>query len=194
MVEVACGSGHVDMVKFLLDEDPLCETIYAKEYHGGRALLCATQSLEYLSWDDEEDQSELRECIDRSEELINMLLDRGAPVREANRVYQWEDIDEKHRLMETALGNVIKHGSYKLLSRLISNGADVHSRQWAVPNEFGEGDQEVTALHLGSGYFNLEGIQALLDNRGEMDLADMVSMSDGHGRLPLHWAAAGMDC
>ena len=122
-----------------------------------------------------------------------MLLDRGASVHEANRVYQWDDIDEKHRLMETALGNVMKHGSYKLLSRLIANGADVHARQWSVPNEFGEGDLEVTALHLASGYWNLEGIQAVLENRGEVDLADIVSMRDGHGRLSIHWAAAGFE-
>ncbi|KAI7973778.1 hypothetical protein EIK77_002176 [Talaromyces pinophilus] len=193
MVEVACGSGSIDMVNFLLDDDPLRETVYASEYHGGRALLCATQSLGNLSWGEDVGERELREYINKSEKLINMLLDRGASVREANRVYQWDDVDEKYRLMETALRNAMKHGSYKLLSRLIANGADVHARQWSVPNEFGEGDREVTALHLGSGYWNLEGIQAVLDNRGEVDLADIVSMRDDHGRLSIHWAAAGFD-
>lgn len=192
MIEEACSSSSIDMVRFLLDADPLRGTVYAKEYDGGKALLDATRSLSDLSWDDEEHKSDLRESIDRSEMLINMLLDRGAPVRDAKRVYEWDDIDEGHRLMETALGGGITNGSYNLLSRLISGGADVHARQWSVPTEFGEGDQEVTALHLGSGYWNLEGIRALLDNCGEMDLANMVSMRDGHGRLPLHWAAAGM--
>lgn len=192
-LEVACSSGRLDMVKFLLDEDPLRGTVYAKEYHGGRALLSATRSLGDISWDgEEEDQSEFRERINESEELINMLLDRGASVRDATRVCQWDDIDEKHRLIETALGNVIKYASYNLLSRFIANGADVHARQWSHHYDFGDGDQQVTALHLGSGYWNLEGIQALLDYRGEIDLAEMVSMRDGRGRLPLHWAAAGM--
>jgi chitinase len=188
MVELACEGAHIDMVKFLLDEDPLRGTVYAKEYHGGRALLCATRSLGNLSWDGEDDK-----LIDKREELINMLLDRGSSVRDANRVYQWEDIDEKHRVLETALGNAIKHAGYNLLSRLIANGANVHAWQWAGPYHFGDGDQEATALHIGSLSWNLEGVQALLDNRGDTDLAEMVFVRDSRGRLPLHWAAGGLD-
>lgn len=193
MVEVTCEGAHIDMVKFLLDGDPLSGTVYAKEYHGGRALLCATRSLGNLSLNREDDRSWVRELIDESEELINMLLDRGASVRDANRVYQWDDIDEKHRVIETALGNTIKHAGYNLLSRLIANGADVHAWQWAGPYHFGDSDQEATALHIGSLSWNIEGVQALLDNRGDTDLTEMVFVRDSRGRLPLHWAAGGLD-
>jgi ankyrin repeat protein len=47
----------------------------------------------------------------------------------------------------------------------------------------------VTALHIASGYWNVQGIKALLDNCGELNPADMVSMRDAAGRIPLHWAA-----
>lgn len=49
----------------------------------------------------------------------------------------------------------------------------------------------MTALHIASLYGNIEGIHALVDYRGNVSVAEMVSSADDQGRLPLHWALLG---
>lgn len=47
-------------------------------------------------------------------------------------------------------------------------------------------------MHIASLNWNLEGIHALMDHRGDLSVAEMVSKADEHGRLPLHWALLGL--
>jgi chitinase len=76
-----------------------------------------------------------------------------------------------------------------LISRLIAEGVDIHARQYNCSSDpvFNIGD--VTALHIASGYWNVQGIEALLDNCGKVNPADMVTVRDAAGHIPLHWAA-----
>lgn len=55
---------------------------------------------------------------------------------------------------------------------------------------FGGGEidaQDVTVLHIGSLFWNIDGIKVLLDHGG----SDLLLCADSVGRLPFHWAAAG---
>lgn len=192
-VEVACSSGCVDMVKYLLDDDPLRGTVYAKEYHSGMALLAAAHSLVLLTWSGANERDWLREHIEQSETLINMLLDRGASVRDAIRFYRRNEDEDSNQVIETVLGHAITRASAKLIPRLIAEGADVHARQWWGDYTALYDAEQATALHIGSLYWNLEGIQVLLHNHGEIDHAEMVSARDSRGRLPIHWAAGGFE-
>ncbi|CAI7672456.1 unnamed protein product [Penicillium crustosum] len=54
-----------------------------------------------------------------------------------------------------------------MVCRLIAKESDVHARM------------------------NLEGTQALIDHRGDIELAAMVTIADSEGRLPAHWALIG---
>lgn len=46
----------------------------------------------------------------------------------------------------------------------------------------------VTALHIASGSWNLEFIQALAKRYGDGEFARALSVADSKGRLPLQWA------
>lgn len=91
-----------------------------------------------------------------------------------------QELRRNQQAIETVLGQVVSRASYKLISRLIAEGADVHERQRFDFFHSRNG----TALHVGSYYWNTTGIRALLDGCGrEMSLAEMVSVRDGDGRL-----------
>lgn len=121
-----------------------------------------------------------------------MLLDKVGSIRDAVAKHRYSDVrmDEEHlAFIGTVLGSTISRGSYEIVSRLISEGADIHERQWGW-SCYGRGEAEVTALQVRCKYWNVERIKALLDNRGnEIDLAKMVSVRGSLGHLPLHWEA-----
>ncbi|KAJ5139641.1 hypothetical protein N7448_003049 [Penicillium atrosanguineum] len=124
------------------------------------------------------------------ENFVYRLLDRGASVRQANRYANEDQPDQQSSpkvLLKTVLGAAAPHASYRLASRLIAEGADIHAQQeWYV---LGEGDvKKVTALHIASGSWNLEFIQALVENYSDGELAKAVTVADSEGWLPLHWA------
>ncbi|OQE25876.1 hypothetical protein PENFLA_c008G05714 [Penicillium flavigenum] len=125
------------------------------------------------------------------ENFVYRLLDRGASVQQANRYRVNENQPDQQSspedLREAVLGVAAPHASYKLASRLIAEGADIHAQQkWYKP---GEGlVDKVTALHIASGSWNLEFIQGLVENYGEGEFAEAVTLTDSKGRLPLHWA------
>lgn len=110
---------------------------------------------------------------------------------------EWEQQDESENvpeLRETVLGEAVSHASYDMVSPLIAMGTDVHTLQkWYGGLFFAlEHAENVTALHIAALTWNMEAIQALLDHRGDVEAADMVSVPDNEGRLPLHWALAGV--
>jgi ankyrin repeat protein len=196
LLDIACGNAQLNTVKFLLDRSPPLGARYASDSHGGSALLSAASSFR-CSLSSKPDLGPngqkiwLRDEIARSEEIVYMLLDKGASVQNAVRAYSFSHVEQDENSMnfiETALGHAASRASYQLVSRLIAEGAEVHARQYNWSNDPISDVGEVTALHIASGYGNLQGIKALLDNCDELNPADMVSMRDAGGCIPLHWA------
>ncbi|KJK67509.1 Ankyrin repeats 3 copy [Aspergillus parasiticus SU-1] len=197
ILNVACRHAHIEMVRFLLDREPPLGSVHAKDDWGETALLATAGSLAQLGCDASEIDHATGDWMDqriaRGEELIHLLLDRGAPAH-----YMRDQVAgrEKFNLMpepvDTVLGQAITRASYALVNRLIDAGADVHGREEYF--EMLEGRdvvRDVTKLHIASGFWNTEGIRALSDHLGSEDFISMVSRCDSEGRLPLHWAAKG---
>ncbi|KFZ06594.1 hypothetical protein V501_07260 [Pseudogymnoascus sp. VKM F-4519 (FW-2642)] len=172
LLNVACQHAQLDTALFLLDSQPPLGEVRAWDRdHCETALLAAAaslESLEYLSskleYPHHNRHGWARDCVARGEELMNMLLDRGASSCDAI---------------------------------FFCNVSGAGFGGWEISA------CDVTALHLGSFYWNAEGIRALLDHQrstsngddhereNEHDGADLFTCRDSTGRLPLHWASAG---
>ncbi|OJJ94894.1 hypothetical protein ASPACDRAFT_1860582 [Aspergillus aculeatus ATCC 16872] len=209
MLNLACGNADRKMTRFLLDHQPPLGAWRDRDAKGATPLVCAAQAfpgnVEALKRKMKETspamiREKLREHHARYGEFIEFCLASGASVREADQYmlpYQlgWQaQPGDQQILGDTVLGNVITHASYAMVSRLIAAGADAHVVQtWYDPCAFGSALRcsGVTPLHIASKCWNLDAIQALLDHRGRIELAEMVSRMDDHGRPPLHWALMG---
>lgn len=205
LLHLACQSARVDTVRFLLETGRdgarfgrSFGDIHAREdrAHGRTALLAAAESYLYLKEDRRRD----------SEELMRLLLDQGACADDAilhpdrgdrppqlplDMVDLLPDVDQP---LGTVLSLAIAQASADLVATLIDRGADVLAKTVYVDTEgLFDGPAsvawDITPLHLGALYSNIEGIRALIDRRGSgVEMADMVSAHDNFGRLPLHWA------
>ncbi|KAJ5215842.1 uncharacterized protein N7498_002249 [Penicillium cinerascens] len=185
LLSVACLYARFEAAEYLLScGPPLGGKLNDQEFTNS-PLLSSVAALGFT-------RGKLGRDIEKSdiENFVYRLLGRGASVCQPNRYANKDQPDQQSSpkdLLETVLGVAAPHASYKLASRLIAEGADIHAQQeWY---ELGEGDVEkVTALHIASGSWNLEFIQALVENYGDGELAEAVTVADSKGRLPLHWA------
>ncbi|TVY28449.1 Ankyrin-3 [Lachnellula hyalina] len=192
LLNVSSSRGHLDMARFLLDCQPAYVDLHARK-SDMTALLCAAASFTPYLPDTVPASSEpkeyLRHHVARSEELIQLLLDRGACARDATT---WANIHK------TVLSLAISRASPGLVKRLIEEGADVHAKTTRDLESWSEYDetllQDFTPLHVGSLYLNSEGIQILLDCRGSgINISDMLLCRDSSESLPLHWAAGSFN-
>lgn len=141
----------------------------------------------------------VQQRFERIEAFIGWLLDIGCLLeatllKEKHEREQQDDLENFSVMIEAVLGEAVSHASYDIVSRLIAKGANVYARQkwygeYFFAIEYGE---NVTALHIAALSWNIEAIKALLDHRGNVADTDMVSLPDNEGRLPLHWALAGV--
>lgn len=192
LLNVASYSACPNVVRFLLDNQPSYADIHARDGADYTALtaaasLCGDGRLQFTAWE--------RERLDRSGEVMHLLLDRGACPRDvvSTRWFLCEPKSEEP--CETVLTLTIRWARPELIKRLIEGGADIHLKttpkhsvdMYPNPEDEVEG---VTAVFVGSLYANSNGIKVLFDQRSsDVDAADMVSQPDSSGRLPLHWAA-----
>lgn len=194
LLNEASRNAHVDTARFLLDSQPAYVDIHARKWDT-TALLCAAASFVHLRDIPKlvsarnETKDYLRDRVARSEELIQLLLDRGACAR---------DTTKYGNSKETVLSLAISRASPGLVKRLIDEGADVHAKTTRGLEFLLNHDEEllknVTPLHVGSLYLNSEGIQILLDHRGSgVSISDMLSCRDSSESLPLHWAAGSFN-
>ncbi|OBT86256.1 hypothetical protein VE02_05869 [Pseudogymnoascus sp. 03VT05] len=198
LLNVACQHAQLDTALFLLDSQPPLGEVRAWDRdHCETALLAAAaslESLEYLSskWEYPHNNRHgwARDCVAHGEELMNLLLDRGLPLAMP--------------LLEPAPSTMV---AMMLLVMDYRRSPSEPFLAGPCPAFFSNGWQisacDVTALHLGSFYWNAEGIRALLDHRRSArndhdherenghDGADLFTCRDSTGRLPLHWASAG---
>ncbi|KUL81749.1 hypothetical protein ZTR_09411 [Talaromyces verruculosus] len=199
LFNIACQNAHIDMACFLLDSQPPLGDIRRRTKFGDTAVLSAASSLENFNFQDFKDKDYslewIKERFARSEELIHLLLDRGASARDSNTVGFFRDQYDEEKLQprDTVLSLAITRASSGLVKRLIENGADKDRKDWYARmnnTSFGGSQisaQNVSVLHIGSLYWNVEGIKVLLDHEG----SDLLLCADSIGRLPFHWAAAG---
>ena len=192
LLNIACQYAQLETVHFLLDSQPPLGNIRDKSSEGETALLSAAKS---FTWLGKMTSDQIEERLTRSERLMYMLLDRGASVHDVTMAQDEYNASLPPQPRNTVLSLAISRASYKLVKRLIERGANVHTKQAHADARFGfETDlRDVTALHYGSIYWNAEGVRALLDHPGKAKIADMVSVRDSFGMLPLHWAAIGDD-
>lgn len=221
LLNATCGSAQVETARFLLDSHchPPSRTrtagLSARHRWDETPLLSAAVSLACITFDDADESADryawICDRIARGEELMNFLLDRGASAQDA--IYpppSQHEVDDEGKMQpyDTVLGLAICRGGSALVRRLIDSGADIYMKHhcvyWRVGcHGFGRKKspvRDVTALHLGSWYWNADGIRALLEHHTEYsqgggaichEVEDLISFRDSDGRLPLHWAAAG---
>lgn len=190
LLNVAAQFGQIEIVQWLLDNQPLYASIHDRDsIRGFTALAAAADLFSFRScytpnWD------EVR--FENNEAIMNLLLDHGACASDV--VHRTNDKDRK---LPTVLTFAAQWASSDLLERLIDGGADVHYKVKANWWELDFRDQRdfpvltaVNALFLASFHANPDGVKTLVDRRGdEVTIADMVCSPDPVGSLPLHWAA-----
>ncbi|PQE17523.1 hypothetical protein CJF30_00009521 [Rutstroemia sp. NJR-2017a BBW] len=192
LLNVASGRAHLETARFLLDCQPAYVDIHARKWDM-TALLCAAASFTPHVPDTapagSEPEGYLRHHVARSEELVQLLLDRGACAR---------DVTNYADIYQTVLSLAISRASPGLVKRLIDEGADVHAKTTIQLVPWSGYDERVvrdfTPLHAGSLFLSHKGIQIVLENRGgDIDISDMLVGRDSSGSLPLHWAAGSFN-
>lgn len=146
--------------------------------------------------DDEDDSYKWYiDRISQAEELINLLLDRGACAQDSN--YWFWDNDES-LLFKTVLEMAISRGGSALVKRLLDQGADPNTKHYFVYNtiamRFGNdytSFKDVNVLHMAALFWNAEGIKGLIDHHTN-SFTDLVFSCDSNGHLPLHYAAVSI--
>ncbi|KAI1049595.1 hypothetical protein LB505_008073 [Fusarium chuoi] len=187
LLNEAARRGYLDMVEFLLQNQPLYADIHERDYTGCTALAAAldlysTRYMEAFNW---------QPFVDKSEAVINLLLDWGAcPTDVVARGHQdssWKP--------ETVLSMASEWASAEIIQRLINGGADVHARFTKDSLQLGLYDEQdhivdnVTAIHMASFRGNFPALKTLLAHHGDaISALEMMSSCDSRGSTPLHWA------
>ncbi|KAG6979727.1 Ankyrin-3 [Fusarium oxysporum f. sp. conglutinans] len=185
LLNEAARYGHIEIVQFLLDHQPLYASIQDRDTKGYTAILSATDvySDRYCykaKWDEV--------CLENNEAIINLLLDRGACA--SDTILPINDIE---KTPDTVLTLVVKWAGPELIKRLIDCGADVHAAvtKWTedvgLRNSFAS-VSGVNALAISCYHANFKAAETLIDCRGVgVDAASMACSRDSLGGLPLHW-------
>ncbi|ETS81283.1 hypothetical protein PFICI_06285 [Pestalotiopsis fici W106-1] len=210
LLNISCLHGHLDTVRFLLDQSQdIAADLRFRDADGWTPLLAAAKAL-----------GKQGVFTNHCEEIMTLLLNRGAPandVRQRRFVLhdgEYLDVDRRRRwsedyateeemaedpmlnrtlpgkvsthIVDTVLSLAVKRARPAMIRRLIDGGADVHA-QLFIPLE---GDVGLTPLHIAAGYYNVQAIEVLYEKCGT-DFDDMVRKHDSFGRTPLHEAADG---
>ncbi|KAL9562032.1 hypothetical protein ACKAV7_013955 [Fusarium commune] len=176
---------QLDMVRFLLDNQPRYASIHERDPSGYTALASAASGC-HLDW-----PSSLQEGGPGpadSEAIMNLLLDRGACASDVTLPVYGET-----KIRNTVLTLTVQWAGSHLIKRLIDGGADIYARVTREPwdEEFWnlyDCTFEVNALYVACTNANFEAVKTLIDCRGPgVDITDVLWQRDSRGSLPLHW-------
>ncbi|KAI1061442.1 hypothetical protein LB507_011258 [Fusarium sp. FIESC RH6] len=193
LLNVAARYARLNVVQWLLDNQPLYADIHDRDFQGFTALAAAANLYQFGRWG-EPTWDDI--CFDNSEATMNLLLDHGACASDV--VHPTNNKDKKRH---SVLSLTAQWASGDLIARLIDGGADVHHTvavgQWVLPFLNRRDlpprvpvEVDANALFLACLYANLGGVRTLVDRRGdEFTIEDVVGSPDCAGSLPLHWAA-----
>ncbi|KAM5529503.1 hypothetical protein BFJ69_g16584 [Fusarium oxysporum] len=186
LLNEAARWGQIEVVHFLLDNQPLYANIQERDPKGYTAIASAADfySTQFLVSPHGEMVNPLK-----NEAVMNLLLDRGACASDLV-------LQENHegKPSDTVLTLTVQWGDSEIIKRLIDDGADVHAKVTKGPWESNFWNQrdsffEVNALFVACTHANPSAVQSLIDCRGEgVDLAEMIRSQDSRGSLPIHWA------
>ncbi|KAH7183619.1 ankyrin repeat-containing domain protein [Fusarium flagelliforme] len=179
LLNEAARYGHIEMVKLLLDHQPLYANIQDRDTKGYTAILSAADvfSERYCF------QPEWNEvCLENNEAVINLLLDQGAYASDTVlATYNEETLD-------TVLTLAVKWAGPELIKRLIDCGANFHTTIKKWTKFIGASASGVNALAVACYHANFKAAETLIDCRGVVTAASMACSRDSLGGLPLHWA------
>jgi ankyrin repeat protein len=186
LLNEAARYGHIEVVQFLLDHQPLYASIHDRDTKGYTAMLSATDvySDRYVytaEWD--------KVCLENNEAIINLLLDRGGCA--SDTILPMTDAE---KTPDTILTLVVTWAGPGLIKRLIDCGADVHATvtKWTMNIGLGTSFPTVSgvnALAVACYHANFKAVKTLMDCRGiGVDVAGMACFRDSLGGLPIHWA------
>ncbi|KAH7195292.1 ankyrin repeat-containing domain protein [Fusarium oxysporum] len=168
LLNEAAQNGQIDIVRFLLDNQPRYASIYERDQNDYTALLSAASAYHI------DLPTSLQEGLPgpaESEAIINLLLDRGASASDVS----YGDA----KISNTALTLAAQWAGSQLIKRLIGDGADTYTKV-----------ERVNALYVACTHANFEAVKTLIDYRGaEVDILDVLWQRDSRGSFPLHWVA-----
>ncbi|KAJ4245207.1 hypothetical protein NW762_014077 [Fusarium torreyae] len=202
LLNVAARRGRVEVVQFLLENQPQYASIHERDPDGYTAVASAADidiNL-YLSFSSPEEV-----YATKNEAMMNLLLDRGACASDV--VLPRND---KEKTPDTVLTLAAQWAGPDLIKRLITSGADVHAKVSRDPCNLGIWDEhgcldpwdpelwnqsqhyyiyDVTAFFVACLHANMQAIETLIEYRGVgVDVRDLICSPDSCGGLPLHWA------
>ncbi|KAF5591116.1 ankyrin [Fusarium pseudocircinatum] len=187
LLNEAARRGHLEIVEFLLNNQPLYADIHKRDYTGCTAIAAAsdlysTRYIEAFNW---------QPSVDKSKAVMNLLLDWDACATDmvvlAHQDPSWKP--------ETVLSMASEWAGAEMIECLIGGGADVHARftkdslQLQLYDEQDHIVHNVTAIHMASFRGNFVALETLLTHHVDAIIViKMVSSCDSRGATPLHWA------
>ncbi|KAF5630067.1 ankyrin [Fusarium sp. NRRL 52700] len=179
LLNEAAQNGDVEIVRFLLDNQPRYASIHERDPCDYTALLSAASAYFIgLSTSSQEGQPGPTE----SELVMNLLLDRGASAS-----------DVSHANSDTVLTLAAQWAGSQLIKRLIDEGADIYTKveRGSFIDKFWNLHHcafEVNALYVACTHANFEAVKTIIDCRGAgVDILDVLWQRDSRGSFPLHW-------
>ncbi|KAF5720969.1 ankyrin protein [Fusarium mundagurra] len=182
----AAQLGQVNMVRFLLNNQPRYASIHERDIQGYTALASAAAACS-LDWANIPEEGGLRSV--ESEAVMNLLLDQGASATDVI-LSTYED---EPKIQDTILTLAVEWAGSQLVKRLIDGGADIYAKVTRGPWDtkfwnLYDCTFEVNALYVACTNANFEAVKTLIDCRGpEVDILDILWQRDSRGSLPLHW-------
>ncbi|RGP66166.1 hypothetical protein FSPOR_6786 [Fusarium sporotrichioides] len=186
LLNEAAKWGHVEMVQFLLDHQPLYADINEHDPNGFTPIASAAS---FYHTRNLVPYNDIGVSASRNEAVINLLLDRGACAFDV--VLPGVDVEKPP---DTVLTLAVRWASSSLITTLVKRGADVLTKVTKTKWRLGfwrenSGNFEVDALFIACAIANFNAVNVLTDCLVVgFDAADIKCRRDSRGSLPIHWA------